>query len=115
MTSSTKTSSIMTTPAIMITPAIVTTPSIEIPVPTEPARPAAMAADPATRQAQSPDGVAQRRREAASRAVAEAEARRAQIDERAKLAAKEGERLGRGGLDPVRYGDWEVKGITTDF
>lgn len=22
---------------------------------------------------------------------------------------------GRGGLDPVRYGDWEVKGIAVDF
>lgn len=22
---------------------------------------------------------------------------------------------GRGGLDPVRYGDWEIKGITSDF
>ena len=22
---------------------------------------------------------------------------------------------GRGGLDPTRYGDWEVKGITSDF
>ncbi|MEO0347840.1 MAG: DUF1674 domain-containing protein [Pseudomonadota bacterium] len=22
---------------------------------------------------------------------------------------------GRGGLDPVRYGDWEVNGKTTDF
>jgi len=22
---------------------------------------------------------------------------------------------GRGGLDPVRYGDWEVKGVACDF
>ncbi|HTZ67434.1 MAG TPA: DUF1674 domain-containing protein, partial [Roseiarcus sp.] len=22
---------------------------------------------------------------------------------------------GRGGLDPVRYGDWEVRGIASDF
>ena len=22
---------------------------------------------------------------------------------------------GRGGLDPVRYGDWEIKGIAVDF
>ncbi len=22
---------------------------------------------------------------------------------------------GRGGLEPTRYGDWEVKGITSDF
>ena len=22
---------------------------------------------------------------------------------------------GRGGLDPARYGDWEIKGISSDF
>jgi hypothetical protein len=49
---------------------------------------------------------------AAQRALAEAEARR-----RAAAAAAEppAERNGRGGLDPVRYGDWEVKGIASDF
>ncbi|TXM92389.1 DUF1674 domain-containing protein, partial [Methylobacterium sp. WL103] len=25
------------------------------------------------------------------------------------------ERLGRGGLEPVRYDDWEVKGLAVDF
>ena len=25
------------------------------------------------------------------------------------------EKRGRGGLEPTRYGDWEVKGITSDF
>lgn len=25
------------------------------------------------------------------------------------------ERGGRGGLEPVRYGDWEVKGLASDF
>ena len=25
------------------------------------------------------------------------------------------EMKGRGGLEPTRYGDWEVKGITSDF
>ncbi len=25
------------------------------------------------------------------------------------------EKKGRGGLEPTRYGDWEVKGIATDF
>ena len=29
--------------------------------------------------------------------------------------AQKNEHNGRGGLDPVRYGDWEVKGIATDF
>jgi hypothetical protein len=48
---------------------------------------------------------------AAQRALAEAEARRR------AAAAPEGsaEVKGRGGLDPVRYGDWEVKGIASDF
>ncbi|MEA2906333.1 MAG: hypothetical protein QOI12_3720 [Alphaproteobacteria bacterium] len=50
---------------------------------------------------------------AALRALAEAEARRA-ARERAAAAAPE-ELRGRGGLDPVRYGDWEVKGLASDF
>ena len=25
------------------------------------------------------------------------------------------EKGGRGGLDPARYGDWEIKGLTSDF
>jgi hypothetical protein len=50
---------------------------------------------------------------AARRALAEAEARRAEIDRRAKDHPKEigGPR----GPEPVRYGDWEVKGIASDF
>lgn len=50
---------------------------------------------------------------AAQRALAEAEARRKAMDERAASAPKEVD--GRGGLDPARYGDWEIKGITADF
>jgi hypothetical protein len=50
---------------------------------------------------------------AAQRALAEAGARRAQID--AEIAARPPEKGGRGGLDPNRYGDWEIKGITADF
>jgi len=50
--------------------------------------------------------------DAARRALAEAAARRAEIDAR---AASAGERGGRGGLDPVRYGDWEIKGLAADF
>ncbi len=53
--------------------------------------------------------------EAAKRALQEAAERRAEIDARAKEIASEPERLGRGGLEPVRYNDWEVKGITSDF
>ena len=47
---------------------------------------------------------------AALRALREAEERRAE----AKPAPPR-ELNGRGGLDPVRYGDWEVKGLTSDF
>jgi hypothetical protein len=50
---------------------------------------------------------------AAERALAEAAARRAERD---RVAAKEPkEANGRGGLDPTRYGDWEVNGLTSDF
>jgi hypothetical protein len=50
---------------------------------------------------------------AAQRALAEAQARR----EAAQAAADKApaEINGRGGLDPVRYGDWEIKGLTSDF
>lgn len=54
-----------------------------------------------------------RSRNAARRALAEAAARRAEIDRRTALSPKEDG--GRGGLDPSRYGDWEIKGLTTDF
>jgi len=48
---------------------------------------------------------------AAERALAEAAARRA-----AREAAQQPEEFrGRDGLAPVRYGDWEVKGIASDF
>jgi hypothetical protein len=49
--------------------------------------------------------------EAAQRALAEAEERR----RRTAAAPTEPELNGRGGLDPARYGDWEVKGIAADF
>lgn len=52
---------------------------------------------------------------AAQRALAEAQARRAEIDARAADVAKQREINGRGGLEPVRYDDWEVKGIASDF
>ncbi|MBZ9675472.1 DUF1674 domain-containing protein [Mesorhizobium sp. ES1-1] len=50
---------------------------------------------------------------AARRALAEAEARR--TDYRQKEAAVPKEIGGRGGKEPGRYGDWEVKGLTSDF
>lgn len=49
----------------------------------------------------------------AQRALAEAEKRRLEIDAASALAPKE--KGGRGGLEPSRYGDWEIKGLTSDF
>ncbi|MCJ8143967.1 DUF1674 domain-containing protein [Ancylobacter sp. A5.8] len=49
---------------------------------------------------------------AAQRALVEAAERRARAGEPAP-APKEID--GRGGPEPVRYGDWEVKGIASDF
>lgn len=53
--------------------------------------------------------------EAARRALEEAAARRAEIDARAAEIAAEKEVNGRGGLEPVRYSDWEIKGLASDF
>ena len=50
---------------------------------------------------------------AAERALAEAAARRAECE--AKEAARPTEVAGRGGLDPARYGDWEINGLASDF
>jgi len=62
-----------------------------------------MSADPNEKEA--------RLKAAAARALAEAEARRAA----ATPAALPPERGGRGGPEPVRYGDWEIGGIACDF
>ena len=51
--------------------------------------------------------------DAARRALAEAEARRAAV--RTGATDNTTEIGGRGGLDPARYGDWEVKGVASDF
>ena len=52
--------------------------------------------------------------EAAKRALAEAEERRRKAEADAQARPKE---LGgrREGLEPVRYGDWEKKGLAVDF
>jgi hypothetical protein len=54
---------------------------------------------------------------AAERALAEAAARRAERERATAARPTEHptEHPGRGGLDPARYGDWEVKGIASDF
>lgn len=49
--------------------------------------------------------------EAAARALEEAKARRA-ADESPPLPPELG---GRDGPEPTRYGDWELKGILSDF
>ena len=59
---------------------------------------------PSTRAPAQPD--------AARRALAEAEARRAEADAGRGLPKELG---GRDGLEPTRYGDWEKKGIVSDF
>ena len=49
----------------------------------------------------------------AKRALDEARKRRAEKgNNNNKMPA---EKKGRGGLEPTRYGDWEVKGIASDF
>lgn len=48
----------------------------------------------------------------AQRALSEAEARRKAARRKPAPPREIG---GRGGEEPVRYGDWEVKGIATDF
>jgi hypothetical protein len=50
---------------------------------------------------------------AAQRALAEAEARRQAAAANAKQLPKEYQ--GPKGLEPTRYGDWESKGIASDF
>jgi hypothetical protein len=50
---------------------------------------------------------------AAERALAEAAERRAKAEAEARDLPKE--IGGRGGAEPTRYGDWEGKGIASDF
>ena len=43
------------------------------------------------------------------------EARKRREEEQAKFDKRPVELKGRGGLEPTRFGDWEVKGIASDF
>ena len=43
------------------------------------------------------------------------EAKKRRADENTKSEKRPVELKGRGGLEPTRFGDWEVKGITSDF
>lgn len=51
----------------------------------------------------------------AIRALEEAAQRRAELDARLEQLQLIEEVNGRSGLDPVRYDDWEIKGIAADF
>jgi hypothetical protein len=67
----------------------------------------------ADRESAPADGSKQGLVPAAERALAEAQARRAEIDRKSKEQPRE--LHGRKGPEPTRYGDWEVKGIASDF
>ena len=69
----------------------------------DPSRPATAASSPQRKQLTP----------AAKRALAEAEARAKAAEASAKPAAKEFQ--GPKGPEPTRYGDWENKGIASDF
>ncbi len=43
------------------------------------------------------------------------EAKKRQSDKKENYEKIPLEKKGRGGLEPTRYGDWEVKGIASDF
>jgi hypothetical protein len=54
--------------------------------------------------------------EAAARALAEAAARRTERGEAESEKSQTANEVGgRGGLDPTRYGDWEINGVASDF
>ena len=63
------------------------------------------------KKASSPEEIAARIAEAARRANQEAEARRAA----AKPLQLPPEKGGQKGPEPTRYGDWEKKGLISDF
>ena len=72
-----------------------------------------MTDDPSQPEAAAPAGERKPLTPAAQRALAEAEARRRAAEASAKPAAKEFQ--GPKGPEPTRYGDWENKGIASDF
>jgi hypothetical protein len=65
----------------------------------------------ASKKASSPEEIAARIADAAKRANAEADARRA-IEKPLNLPPEKG---GPKGPEPTRYGDWEHKGLISDF
>lgn len=77
------------------------------------ANPAGEAPSLATNVAETPKRNFEDLPPAAQRALMEAEERRREIDAKAETLPKEVD--GRGGLEPTRYDDWEIKGLTVDF
>ena len=43
------------------------------------------------------------------------EAKKRRVDEKTKFKSRPVELKGRDGPEPTRFGDWEVKGIASDF
>jgi hypothetical protein len=72
-----------------------------------------MTVDPSPPAATTPTAEPKSLSPAAQRALAEAEARRLAAAASAKPAPKEFN--GPKGPEPTRYGDWETKGIASDF
>jgi hypothetical protein len=72
-----------------------------------------MTDDPPLPQAAAPSAERKPLTPAAQRALAEAEARRKQAEANARPVAREFQ--GPKGPEPTRYGDWETKGIASDF
>jgi hypothetical protein len=71
------------------------------------------AQQPASEPGECNPGRQRPRSPAARRALAEAAARRAQ--HKPNPVAPPKEINGRGGPDPIRYGDWEINGLASDF
>jgi hypothetical protein len=72
-----------------------------------------MTDDPSPPAAPAPETERKPLTPAAQRALAEADARRKAAAANAQPAAKEFQ--GPKGPEPTRYGDWETKGIASDF
>jgi len=76
-----------------------------------------MTDDPSSPAGVKPVGERKELTPAAKRALAEAEARRLAAEANAKGNAKPAPKEFQGpkGPEPTRYGDWETKGIASDF
>ncbi len=72
-----------------------------------------MTDDSSSPEAAAPEGKRKKLTPAAQRALAEAEARRKEAEANAKPRPREFQ--GPKGPEPTRYGDWETKGIASDF